>query len=137
MIGKITSLDPIQRSVELQISPDVLRSEISKPLVDVDPCKVTKYVIDLRAHVLADVYHLLIKQDDSSKPIDFYRTKSKADMALLLDLLDGTIGERPRELKNIKTEHWHYFLRKLFIASLSALCASIPMYTFFMACPLV
>ncbi|MBN2877900.1 MAG: hypothetical protein JXL85_09655 [Bacilli bacterium] len=100
MIGKLTSLDPIQRNVEIHISTDVLRSEISKPKGDVDPDKVTGYIIDLRVNVLSEVYHLLLKLDDPNcNPIDFYRTKSKGDLGLLLDLLDGTIGERPREQK--------------------------------------
>jgi len=95
MIGKLTSLDPLERNVELQISTDSLRSEISNPQGDVAPQRVNGYVIEQRN----DVFHLIMKLDGQhSKTIDFYRTQSKGDLALLLDLLDGTIGERPRKM---------------------------------------
>ena len=96
MIGQLTSLDPLERNVDVRITSDSLFSEISDINAEIDAHRVSGYVIDQRN----DVYHLLIKVDElNSDPVDFYRTRSKGDLALLLDLLDGTIGDRPRELR--------------------------------------
>ena len=97
MIGKLTSVENgPERNVTLVITPSELRSKISSPAGSFDPQSVDHYEIvgmQERDIGLATLTVVLVH----GQRVRFYCTESKFDMALLLDQLDGTIGERRRE----------------------------------------
>lgn len=98
MIGKLTSIENgPQRNVRLVITPVHVWSEISSPAGRWDPCNIDYYEVSgLRQqdHGLITLTLVLTNK----QRVQFYSTEQKADMALLLDQLDGTIGERRREV---------------------------------------
>lgn len=96
MFGKLTSLENgPERNVKLAISVSELFSEISSPPGVFPANTVDHYdVSGLQDHEKGPVTLHLVLAD--GRRICFYATESKFDMALLLDQLDGTIGERPR-----------------------------------------
>jgi hypothetical protein len=98
MLGKLTSLENgPERNVKLTISATELSSEISSPGGVYQPESVDHYeVAGLREHAKAPATLTFVLAD--GRRVQFYSTESKFDMALLLDQLDGTIGERPRQL---------------------------------------
>lgn len=97
MTGKLTSLDNgPERKVKLVITSSELHSEISSPSGTFDPRSVNHYEISgLQEHETGLVTLRLVLPD--GRRVRFYSTESKFDMVLLLDQLDGTIGERRRE----------------------------------------
>ena len=104
MIGELTSIhDGPKRSVELTITPSLLNSEIAKPRGEISPSEVRGIVLERRRWLFRDVHRLWLQTDEGD--IDFYRSRSMFDVALLLDELDAVIGPRPRTLKNIKEQN--------------------------------
>jgi len=103
MTGKLTSLDNgPERNVKLIITSTELRSEISSPSGTFDPRSVNHYEISgLEEHETGLVTLRFVLAD--GRRIRFYSTESKFDMVLLLDQLDGTIGERRREASRDET----------------------------------
>ena len=97
MIGKLTSVENgPERNVTLVITTSELRSEISSPTGSFDPQTVDHYeIVGMQEHNtgLATLTIVFVH----GQRVRFYCTESKFDMALLLDQLDGTIGERRRE----------------------------------------
>jgi hypothetical protein len=97
MIGKLTSVENgPERNVKLVVTASELHSEISSPAGSFDPHSVDHYKIaglQERDTGLVTLTFVLA----SGQRVRFYCTESKFDMALLLDQLDGTIGERRRE----------------------------------------
>jgi hypothetical protein len=92
--------DGPKRSVELTITTSLLNSEIAKPRGEISPSEVRGIVLERRRWLFRDVIRLWLQTDE--RDIDFYRSRSMFDVALLLDELDAVIGPRPRTLKNIK-----------------------------------
>ena len=98
MIGKITSVENgPERNVKLVITANKLHSEISSPSGAFDPRRVEHYEVSgLQEHDTGLVTLRFVLAD--GRRVQFYSTEQKFDMALLLDQLDGTIGERRREI---------------------------------------
>ena len=98
MIGELTSVqNGPERNVRLVITPTEVCSEISSPLGSYDPRSIDHYELSgLQEHESSLVTLTLILADQ--RRVQFYSTRSKFDMALLLDQLDATIGERRREV---------------------------------------
>lgn len=103
MIGKLTSLDGgPRRNVEVAITPELLDSEIAKPQGAVTPSRVHGLILERRRLLFRDIIRIWLQTDAGE--IDFYRSRSRFDVALLLDELEAAIGHRPRILKNFKEE---------------------------------
>lgn len=97
MIGKLISVENgPERNVKLVITASELRSEISSPSGAVDPRSVDHYEISGLQERDTGLVTLTLVLADGRLAL-FYCTESKFDMILLLDQLDGTIGERRRE----------------------------------------
>lgn len=98
MIGQLTSVENgPERNVRLTISPMEVCSEISEPSGTYPAQNIDHYEVSgLQEHGDKLVSLTLVLADQ--RRVRFYRTYSKFDMALLLDQLDGTIGERRREV---------------------------------------
>jgi hypothetical protein len=96
MLGKLTSVtNGPERNVKLVITPTEVYSEISEPPGSYDPRTIDRYEFSgfqEREHGLVSLTLVLTDQ----RRVRFYCTHSKLDMALLLDQLDATIGERRR-----------------------------------------
>jgi hypothetical protein len=96
MIGKITSIENgPQRNVRLAITATEVCSEISSPSGSYDPHSIDHYEISglqQGDHGLVTLTFVLA----DTRRVRFYSTEQKFDMALLLDQLDATIGERRR-----------------------------------------
>ena len=101
MLGEITSLEngPV-RNVAVSIKSDLLESEIATPKGPIHPDEVTGIILEKRKKLFRTAFHLGLKTKSSE--IDFYRSRSSFDIALLLDELDAIIGHRPRTLINIE-----------------------------------
>jgi hypothetical protein len=83
--------------VELVVTASQVRSEISSPAGSFDPRSIDHYEVSgLLQHDTGLVTLTLVLRD--GQRVRFYSTESKFDMVLLLDQLDGTIGERRREV---------------------------------------
>ena len=97
MIGKLISVENgPERNMKLVVTQSELHSEISSPAGSFDPQRVDHYEIvgmQERDTGLVTLTIVLVH----GQRVRFYCTESKFDMALLLDQLDGTIGERKRE----------------------------------------
>lgn len=98
MIGELTSIaNGPERNVRLVITPAEVMSEISEPKGSYDPRDIDHYELsELQEDEHGLVTLTLVLMDQ--RRVCFYRTRSKFDIALLLDQLDGTIGERRRVL---------------------------------------
>ena len=98
MLGKLTSVENgPKRNVALTISKSILLSEISSPPGTYDPQSVDHYEVVGLGDKNAPLITLTLVLADGRR-IQFYSTESQFDMALLLDELDGTIGERERHI---------------------------------------
>ena len=96
MIGKLTSVAKgPERNVKLVITPSEVRSEISEPPGSYDPQSIDHYEVTGLQQDDKGLVSLTFALADQRK-ILFYSTQQKWDMALLLDQLDATIGERRR-----------------------------------------
>jgi hypothetical protein len=96
MIGKLTSVENgPERNVEVVVTKSEVRSAISSPAGSIDPCSIDHYELSGLQHEAGLVTLTLALRD--GQRVRFYSTESKFDMVLLLDQLDGTIGERWRE----------------------------------------
>jgi hypothetical protein len=97
MISKLTSIENgPKRNVELVVTNAEVRSAISSPAGSFDPRSIDHYELSgLQQHETGLVTLTLVLRDGGR--VRFYSTESKFDMVLLLDQLDGTIGERRRE----------------------------------------
>ncbi len=97
-IGELTSVaSGPERSVDIIVTPNEVRSQISEPPGTYDPRCIERYeVTGLRQDEEGLLTLTLVLTD--GRRIHFYRTYSKFDIVLLLDQLDGAIGERPREV---------------------------------------
>jgi hypothetical protein len=96
MIGKLISVaNGPERNVKLVITSHEVRSEISQPAGSYDPQSVDRYEVTGLQQGDTGLITLTLVLADQRKVL-FYSTEQKLDMALLLDQLDGTIGERPR-----------------------------------------
>jgi hypothetical protein len=98
MIGELTSVqNGPERNVKIVITPTELRSEISSPSGSYEPHSIQHYELSgLQEHESGLVTLTFVLADE--RRVQFYCTHSKFDMALLLDQLDATIGERKREV---------------------------------------
>src|SRR5688572_11673589 len=98
MIGELTSVaNGPERNVRLVITPTEVQSEISEPAGNYDPRGIDHYELSglqQHEHGLVSLTFVLVDQ----RRVRFYCTHSKFDMALLLDQLDATIGERRRDV---------------------------------------
>ena len=98
MIGKLTSVENSpERNVKLVITASELRSEISSPSGAFDPRSVDHYEVSGLQEGERGLVTLIFVLADGQR-VRFYCTESKFDMTLLLDQLDGTIGERRRQI---------------------------------------
>jgi hypothetical protein len=98
VIGKLTSVEHgPERNVKIVISPTEVSSEIFEPHGSYHPKSIDHYEISGMQGEPGALVALTLVLIDSQKVV-FYSTHSKFDMALLLDQLDGTIGERRREV---------------------------------------
>jgi len=96
MIGKLTSVENgPERNVKLVITPSEVRSEISEPPGSYDAPSIDHYEVTGLQQDDEGLVCLTFVLADQRK-ILFYSTQQKWDMALLLDQLDATIGERRR-----------------------------------------
>jgi hypothetical protein len=97
MIGKLTSVEKgPERNVKIRITPTEVYSEISSPCATCTPESIVHYEITpmMKPH---DVFTLVLVLTNGQR-VQFYATQSQFDLALLIDQLDGTIGERPRKI---------------------------------------
>ncbi len=95
MLGEFTGVENRpERNVHVEISEMGLSSAIAEPQTQILPESVKRYELAESHENGGSIWDLRIVT--SSGAISFYRTKSKFDLALLLDELDGTIGERER-----------------------------------------
>ncbi len=96
MIGELTSIaNGPERNVRLVITPSDVVSEISESEGGCDPRNIDHYELSglqENEHGLVTLTFVLV----DLRRVCFYRTRSRFDMALLLDQLDGVIGERRR-----------------------------------------
>lgn len=101
MIDELTSVqNGPERNVKLIITSTELRSEISSPSGSYDPRSIGHYELSgLQEHESGLVTLTFVLADQ--RRVQFYCTQSKLDMALLLDQLDATIGERRREVTRV------------------------------------
>lgn len=100
MVGKLISIENgPERNVEIVVRRDEIRSAISEPVGSIDPSKIDRYELSGVGEQETGLVTLTIILTDSQR-IQFYRTDSKFDLVLLLDQLDGTIGERPRVIED-------------------------------------
>lgn len=101
MIGRLTSIENgPERNVRIIISPTEVCSEISSPPGSYHPQSIDHYEVSgLQEHDAGLVTLTFVLADQ--RRVRFYSTHSKFDMALLLDQLDGTIGERRREVSRV------------------------------------
>lgn len=101
MIGELTSVtNGPERNVRLVITPTEIYSEMSEPAGSYNPRSIDHYELSgLQQHEHGLVTLTFVLADQ--RRVRFYCTHSKFDMALLLDQLDGTIGERGREVSRI------------------------------------
>lgn len=98
MIGKLTSVENgPERNVKLLITASELYSEISSPSGTFDARSVDHYEVSVLPECDTDLVTLRFVLTDGRR-VRFYATESKFDMALLLDQLDGAIGEWRREV---------------------------------------
>ncbi len=101
MIGKLISLDDgPKRNVRVEITPKLLKSELAKPQGDVSPSSVQGFTIERSRFLFRDLIRLWLRT--TAGEVEFYRSRSMFDVALLLDELEAVIGPKPRDLKNIK-----------------------------------
>ena len=107
MIGNLVSLDNgPERDVQIVVTASEIRSEISSPPGAVEAQDIDYYeVAGLQEH--DDGLITLTIVLTSRRRIRFYSTHSKFDMALLLDQLDGTIGQRRRQISPNDSEQAH------------------------------
>lgn len=100
MIGELTSIrNGPERNVELIITSTEVRSEISSPPGTYDPRGIDHYELSgLQEHEDELITLTLVLTDQ--RRVHFYCTHSKFDMTLLLDQLDGAIGEKRREFSH-------------------------------------
>jgi hypothetical protein len=98
MVGKLTSVENgPKRNVVVTISATALASETSSPTGTYHPQSVRHYeIVGLGKKDAALITLTLVLAD--GRRVHFYSTESQFDMALLLDELDGTIGERERHI---------------------------------------
>jgi hypothetical protein len=96
MIGKLTSVENgPERNVKLVITPSEVCSEISEPPGSYDPQSIDHHEVTGLQQDDDGLVTLTLVMTDQRRVL-FYSTYSKFDMVLLLDQLDGTIGDRPR-----------------------------------------
>jgi hypothetical protein len=96
MIGKLTSVERgPERSVKLVITPSAVFSEISEPPGTYAPQIIDHYEVTGLQQDDKGIVRLTFVMADQRRVL-FYSTEQKFDMALLLDQLDATIGERRR-----------------------------------------
>ncbi len=96
MIGKLTSVEKgPERNVSLVVTASGVFSEISEPAGTYDPQTIDHYEITGLQQSDEGIVALTFVMADRRKVL-FYSTEQKFDMALLLDQLDATIGERRR-----------------------------------------
>lgn len=100
MIGKLISVDKgPERNVKLVISPTEVCSEISSPPGCYQPQNIDHFELSGMQEPPGSLVTLTFVFADQRR-VQFYFTHSKFDMALLLDELEATIGERRREIHN-------------------------------------
>jgi hypothetical protein len=96
MIGKLISVENgPERNVKLTITPNEVWSELSQPAGSFSPQSIDHYEVTGLQQEDEGLITLTLVLADSSRVV-FYSTDMKLDMVLLLDQLDGTIGDRPR-----------------------------------------
>jgi hypothetical protein len=96
MIGRLTSVEKgPERNVKLVITPSAIFSEIAEPPGTYDPKAIDHYEVNGLEQNDKGIVTITLVLTDQRKVL-FYSTQHKLDMALLLDELDGTIGERRR-----------------------------------------
>jgi hypothetical protein len=98
MIGRLTSVeDGPERNVKISISSSEVFSEVSSPSGSYASREIDHYEVTGLGQDEAGLVTLTLVLIDQRR-VFFYSTYSKFDMVLLLDQLDGTIGERRREI---------------------------------------
>lgn len=96
MVGKLTSVEKgPERNVKLVITPSAVFSEISQPPGTYDPQAIDHYEVTGLQQADKGIVALTFVLTDCRRVL-FYSSEQKFDMALLLDQLDATIGERRR-----------------------------------------
>lgn len=96
-IGSLISVERgPERDVMLAISPLEVCSQIACPPGAVQPQLIDHYEINGFQEPPGSLVALVLVLTDQRR-IRFYATRSKFDMALLLDELDAIIGVRPRK----------------------------------------
>jgi hypothetical protein len=97
MTGKLISVEKVpERIVRMTISATEVCSEISSPPGSYHPQTIDHYELSGMQESPGSLVTLTFILADHRR-VQFYSTHSKFDMALLLDQLDATIGERRRE----------------------------------------
>ena len=101
MVGKLTSVEKgPERNVKLIISATEVSSEISSPPGSYQPQTIDYYELSGMQEAPGSLVTLTLVLTDRQR-VQFYSTHSKFDMALLLDQMDATIGERRREVSRV------------------------------------
>src|SRR4030095_12443287 len=98
MIGRLTSVaNGPERNVKLTITSEDVYSEIAERAGVRKASDVVEYVVREETVGGAPLYTLEFTMSTPGlEKISFYRTHSQFDLALLLDMLEAKIGDRPR-----------------------------------------
>jgi hypothetical protein len=98
VIGQLTSVvNGPERNVKVTITPEEVYSEIAEPSGARRASDLVEYVVKEETLDGATLFTLEFTMSTPGlEKISFYRTHSQFDLALLLDMLEATIGDRPR-----------------------------------------
>jgi hypothetical protein len=98
MIGQLISVANVpERNVKLTINAEEVYSQIADPQGAIKASDITEYLIKEETIEGALLYSLEFTMSSPGLgKVSFYRTRSQFDLALLLDMLEATIGDRPR-----------------------------------------
>ena len=96
-IGKITSVDATgpKRNVNVRIASNELFSEIADPSGPIPGGDITAVRVAEQQTGDTHVLHLYLETAGGNS-IRFYTAETKFDIALLLDELEASLGQRPR-----------------------------------------
>jgi hypothetical protein len=95
-IGTIISVDEgPKRDVTVRIGSDELFSEISDPPGPIKGADVRAYQVTEEQSGAMRLLHLYLETSTASR-IRFYTATTQLDIALLLDELEASLGDKPR-----------------------------------------
>jgi len=103
-LGKIISVgeERPKRNVEIRITSESLLSAISDPPGEIAASDVSGFDVVEKKSLRGLLYHLYLRLNHGDTVL-FYSTKTQFDIALILDELEASLGDKPRTWT--KAEH--------------------------------